>query len=531
MTTDVLIIGSGGAGLSAALSAKEQGADVIVACKSLPNNAQTCMAQGGINASFDINEIDTHISDTLRSSHGLGSEQMTRTMCENSAIAIEWLASIGVPFSLDEKDNLAKRFMGGASQKRTYYAQDYTGLKILHTLYDNCLKNGVIFKNERLLLNLIVQDKTVQGATFLDITTGEIEAIYAKSVVIATGGYSTVYHGFTTNGIGSTGDGIASIIRAGGVASDLEFVQFHPTALKKSSILVSEAARGEGGYLVNSEGERFVNELAPRDEVARAITREINNGKGVFLDLRHLRREKLTELLPQEMKLCRLHEGIDMATELIPIKPAAHYTMGGIEVNDSLETRDIKGCFAVGECSNAHVHGANRLGGNSLLEIIALGRMAGINASKFEPKTTAKNQEQLLKDKHFISGVYNFTNQINFYEKREFLGKILYHNAGVIRNEIGLKGVLAAVRQMQKEFTFMGISDKSKDNNTNLVEFIEFGNTLEVVEMLLVGALHRTESRGAHYREDFNSENETFRSHSMFWKEDGVLCASFEEAK
>ena len=420
MNTDILIIGSGGAGLSAALSAKEQGANVIVACKSLPTNAQTCMAQGGINASFDDKEIDTHISDTLRSSHGLGNEQMVRTMCENSGNAIEWLLSLGVPFSLNEKDNLAKRFMGGASQKRTCYAQDYTGLKILHTLYDNCLKNGVIFKSERLLLNLIVEDKTVQGATFLDITTGEVEAIYAKSVVISTGGYSAVYHGFSTNGTGSTGDGIASVIRAGGVASDLEFVQFHPTALKKSSILVSEAARGEGGYLVNSEGVRFINELAPRDEVARAITSEINNGKDVFLDLRHLGREKLTELLPQEMKLCSLHEDVDMANELIPIKPAAHYTMGGIEIKHSLEARDIKGCFAVGECSNAHVHGANRLGGNSLLEIIALGRIAGINASKFEPKTNAKNREQLFKDKHFIAGVYNFTNQINFYERENF---------------------------------------------------------------------------------------------------------------
>lgn len=533
LTTDILIIGSGGAGLSAALRAKELGCSVIVATKTLPTNANTCMAQGGFNASSN-NDVQTHIDDTLKSSRGIGSPVMIKTMCEKSNDALDWLLALGVPFSLDDDGKLANRFMGGSTNKRTYYAEDYTGLKILQTLYDTCIKNNIDFANNHYLLNLVVDEnsKEVSGATFLDFALGEVKEIRSKSVIIATGGYSGIYHGFTTNGYGSTGDGIAAVIRARGLASDLEFVQFHPTALKKSSILISEAARAEGGYLVNSDKERFVNELLPRDEVSRAIAKEIRENKEVFLDVRHLGSEKLSHLLPQELKLCKIHEGLDMAHDLIPIKSVAHYTMGGIEVNQKLQADGLKGCFAVGECSNAHIHGANRLGGNSLLEIISMGLIAGENASNYTPKNTSSQHSQLAKDKAFINAVYNtFTNQINFYEKREFLGKILYHNAGIVRNDTGLKGVLAALRQMQKEFTFMGISDKSKEFNTNLVDLIEFGNALEVAEMLLVGALHRCESRGAHYREDYSQINDSFKSHSIFYKEDGVLCAEFRNVK
>ncbi|KIM03228.1 MAG: succinate dehydrogenase [Sulfurovum sp. AS07-7] len=533
MTTDILVIGSGGAGLSAALRAKKLGCSVIVATKTLPTNANTSMAQGGFNASSN-EDIQIHIDDTIRSSRGLGSSTMIDLMCKSSKTSLDWLLSLGVPFSLDDNGNLANRFMGGSTNKRTYYAEDYTGLKILQTLHDECLKNDIEFKANHYLLNLIVDEDTkeVGGATFLNIATGEVVEIKAKSVIIATGGYSGVYHGFTTNSFGSSGDGIAAVIRAGGAASDMEFVQFHPTALKKSSILISEAARGEGGYLVNGLGKRFVDELLSRDEVSRAVAKEINEGREVFLDVRHLGSEKLAHLLPQEMKLCKIHENLDMAKDLIPIKSVAHYTMGGIEVDQKLQASGLKGCFAVGECSNAHIHGANRLGGNSLLEIISMGLIAGENASNYKPKSKFKENNQLNKDRAFINTVYNtFTNQINFYEKREFLGKILYHNAGVIRKDMGLKEALAALRQMQREFTFMGISDKSKEFNTNLIDFIEFGNTLEVAEMLLVGALHRNESRGAHFREDFKETNDTFKAHSIFWKEKGVLCTEFKDVK
>jgi len=327
---DVLIIGSGGAGLTAALAAKKEGASVTVVGKAYPTNSQTSMAQGGINAALgnvEEDNVESHIADTVRSAHGLCDEAMVRQMCTEAPETMAWLESLGVPFSrLDNgkigSQTIAQRKMGGASAKRACYAQDYTGLKILHTLYDTCLKEDINFLNEHYLLNLVTQNQTIKGATFLDIRTGEVTQVDAKSVVLATGGYGALYHGFTTNAYGSTGDGIAAVLRAGGAVSDMEFIQFHPTALKHSSILVSESARGEGGYLVNENGERFVDELKPRDEVARAIFNQIKAGQRVFLDVRHLGEEKLMELLPQEVELCKLHEHVDMWTRQQSLSPS-----------------------------------------------------------------------------------------------------------------------------------------------------------------------------------------------------------------
>ena len=359
MMLDVLIIGSGGAGLTAALAAKEistvdgvglGNASILVVGKAYPTNSQTSMAQGGMNAALgNVGEdhISSHIADTIKSARGLCDEDMVRQMCADAPKTIQWLESIGVPFSrLDNSksgvETVAQRQMGGASAKRACYAQDYTGLKILHTLYDTCLKENIDFLDEHYFLNLVVEDGTAKGATFLDIRTGKIKQIHAKSVIIATGGYGSLYHGYTTNAYGSTGDGIAAVLRAGGAVSDMEFIQFHPTALKGSSILISESARGEGGYLVNTHGERFVDELKPRDEVARAIFEQFTQGQEVFLDVRHLGETKLMELLPQEVALCKLHEHVDPATQLIPIKPVAHYSMGGVDVDYALEVTGIK---------------------------------------------------------------------------------------------------------------------------------------------------------------------------------------------
>jgi len=528
----VLIIGGGGAGLVSALSAHAAGAEVIVVSKTLPTRSQTSMAQGGINAVLGGEDtIEKHIDDTLRASAGLGDEKRIAFMCENGPDAVRWCNTMGLPFSRDGEGEIARRRLGGASAPRACYAQDYTGLKLLHTLYDQCLKAGIAFVNERFLLNLIVDDASnrVLGATFLDIAKGDVEEVRADAVILATGGYGALYGKHSTNSVGSSGDGIAAAIRAGAKLADLEFVQFHPTALKNSSILISESARGAGGYLLNGNKERFTDELAARDVVARAIHDEIASGGAVYLDIRHLGEEFITHELPQERKLAQIYEGIDPVHNLIPIKPAAHYSMGGIEVNEQCMS-SVNGLFAVGECANHKTHGANRLGGNSLLELVVFGRHCGKNAAEYGVTHTAPLLEnpQVAKDTNFIRGVMYFTNQIDFYQKQEMLANIFYNNVGLVREDMGLKAVLGAIRQMQKELPFMGPRDKSKICNTNLVEFIEFGNKIELAEIIVVCAISRVESRGAHYRIDAPARNDRmFGAHTITWREDGVLCADF----
>ena len=517
MLYDILIIGSGGAGLSAALYASKSGAKVLVVSEGYPTRSQTCMAQGGINAALanmDSDSTISHIEDTIASSKELGSSKMITKLCEGAIESIDWLESIGVPFSRTKDNKIAQRRLGGASHQRACYSQDYTGLKILHTLYDQSLKDGIDFLNERFLLNLSVIDNSVNGATFLNIRTSKLEYIKAKSVIMATGGYSAIYYGFTTNTNQSTGDGISAALRSGAVISNMEFMQFHPTGLKNSGILISESARGAGGYLVNQNGERFIDELKPRDEVSRAIYSQIENGNNVFLDIRHLGEEFIDENIPQERRLSITYEGVDPVYDLIPIAPVAHYSMGGISVDDNLMS-SINGLFAVGECSNARVHGANRLGGNSLLEIIVFGSQCGKNASKFAKEVNyIDSDDQLLKDKDFIDKIFNMPHEIDFYQKRDSLGFEFYKNAGIIRDDKGLKLLLKELKQMQKDLEFMGIIDKGKTYNTNLIEFIKFYNSLDLCEIILTQAIDRRESRGAHYREDFPDLNKDFSKDS-----------------
>jgi len=529
---DVLVIGSGGAGLVAAISAKESGANVKVVSKAFATRAQTSMAQGGINASLgnvEEDSVEAHIKDTLKSSQGLADVEAITKLCEEAQEAVEWLDRLGLPFSRTAEGKIAQRRLGGASGIRACYAQDYTGLKILHTLYDRALKMGIEFINEHFLLNYIVEDKVIKGATFLSLKKGEVVGIYAKSVIVATGGYSQVYHGFTTNSTASTGDGIASALRAGARLSDMEFVQFHPTALKNSAILISESARGAGGHLLNANKERFTDELAPRDVVARAIADEIEKGGEVFLDIRHLGEAFIDHELPQERKLAMIYESIDPVVDLIPIKPVAHYTMGGIEV-DAQSMTSIEGLFAVGEVANHKVHGANRLGGNSLLELIVFGKEAGKNALTYanECNEDEVSSEQVEADIEQLESVQNFSNSVDFYEQRTLLGEAFYLQAGIKRNKKGLSELLEKVHKSKAMLHQMGAIDKSKVYNTNLVEFIEFTNALELSEIILEGALHRQESRGAHFREDIqNRDDEKFSGHTIVWKEEADLCIDF----
>lgn len=505
---DILIIGSGGAGLTTALKSKEIGLDVLIATKSNPTTASTSMAQGGINSYLrnPKDSIDIHIKDTIKSAHNLCDNSMVEKMCKKAPLSIKWLESIGVPFSR-QGNFIAQRKMGGATEGRTCYAQDYTGLKILHTLYDNILKEDIPILEDYFLLSLINENNIIKGATFLDISTGEIKKIEAKTVVIATGGYGGVYYGYSNNAFGVVGDGIATVLKAGGVVSDMEFIQFHPTALKNSNILISESARGEGGYLINSDGNRFIDELKPRDEVARAIIKEIEEGKEVFLDIRHLGEEKLMHLLPQEVSLCRLHEGIDPLTELIPIKPIAHYTMGGIDVDKSHKISNLKGAYAIGECANAKVHGANRLGGNSLLEIIAFGIDVVENIKNYIENNlfTKSTDKELTKDKENIENILN-QNGESFYLSRIELGRSLYKGVGILRDKEGIEKSIKEIEKIEK-LTFK-VEDKAKKFNTNLIDYLEFSNSLYLSKFILKSSLKREESRGAHFRLDYPNKKE-----------------------
>ncbi len=497
---DVLIIGAGGAGLTAALNAKKNGADVIVLTKEYPTRSQTCMAQGGINAALgNISEdsVEEHINNTLKSAHGEADEKAVRFMCGEAINTVEWLDSIGVCFSRTKDAKIAQRTLGGASSPRACYAQDYTGLKILHTLYDKCLEEEIEIEADKYLLDLL-KDKSgrVCAAEILDIRSGELIVYEANAVVLASGGYSRVYAKNSTNSTASTGDGIAVAKRAGAELVGMEFVQFHPTALKNSSILISESARGEGGYLLNTKMERFTNELAPRDEVSRAINAQILKGEDIFLDIRHLGEEFIERSLPQERKLAQLYENVDLVHELIPIKPVAHYTMGGIVVDHTSQTT-LEGLFACGECANHRVHGANRLGGNSLLEIVVFGKEAGVHAAKFAKNVSSTTP--VIRENSVVKKIESYSNQLDFYAKRQLIGDIFYENVGIVRKREELLFARQEIIDIKENIHHFGVSDKSKIYNTNRVEFIEFLNILDVCESIVEGALKREKSCGSHY--------------------------------
>ena len=531
---DVLIIGSGGAGLSCALKAKKNRSRVIVVSKSLPTYSQTAQAQGGINAVLyeDNDSVTEHIEDTYKASHGLANKENIKFLCENAKDTILWLDSIGVPFNRNNDGKIAQRKFGGTKKIRTCYSSDYTGLKIIHTLYDQCIKENIEFKNEHFLLELIVENEICKGAIFLDINSGEIVEILSKTTIIATGGYAGIYSSNTTNSILTTGDGIATAFKAGVELSNMEFIQFHPTSMIENNILISESARGEGGYLVDDEGNRFIDELKPRDEVSRAIFNKLQEGKKVYLDLRHLGLEKIKETIPQERKLAFEFLNIKIDEELLPIVPSAHYTMGGIKTNLNGET-NIKNLLACGECANASIHGANRLGGNSLLEIVTLGGNTGLYASNTTKNINLQesNYKYLDSNRNKIDFLLKKENKINFYTLKNELSKKLFNNIGLFRDEENIVEFQNKLESIFNDFADAGIEDKSKIYNKNLIEYLEFENMLLLSKVVALCALDRKESRGSHFRTDYNFISNDYKLNSIVRFLDEKICNKFEEVK
>ncbi len=500
MSKKVLVIGSGGAGLTSAITAKENGCDVFVVTKEYPTRSQTCMAQGGINAAIDPNDsIQNHINDTIKGSKNLADKKAVEILCQNAPKAIEWLNSIGVVFSRTADGKIAQRKLGAASFDRACYAKDYTGLKILHTLYDYANKLDIKFLNEKFLLDLMVKDGICFGAVFLDIRSGELEAIKADVTILATGGYSKIYGKHSTNSKAATGDGLAVALKNNAELSNMEFVQFHPTGLKNSSILISESARGLGAKILNSKNERFVDELKPRDEISQAMFDEIRKGEDIYLDLRHIEDETVKKELPQEVKLAKIYENVDITKEKLPIKPVAHYTMGGVKTYTQTKT-SIKNLLATGEVSQSGIHGANRLGGNSLAEIVVFGKIAGEVASTLDTNSDIDESVFIKDQQDKITDRLNLKGDKNFYKISNKLSDMMYKKCGIKRNEKELNEVLKFLNSI--DFESFGIKEKSKTYNTELVDFLEFENKVTVAKEVVLSAIKNKNSLGAHFRED-----------------------------
>jgi succinate dehydrogenase / fumarate reductase flavoprotein subunit len=521
---DILIVGGGLAGLAAALTSDPK-LKVAVLSKVHPLRSHSVAAQGGINAALANNpnaKDDTwekHAFDTIKGSDYLADQDAVELMCRLAIPTMYELDHMGVPFSRFPGGVIAQRPFGGAGYPRTCYAQDRTGQVLLHTLYEQCVKKGVVFYDEILVTSLIVRDGRCVGLVAYDMGSGEIRSFAAKAVIFGTGGYGRIYK-LSTNAYINFGSGIGMAYRAGIPIKDLEFVQFHPTALYGKNILITEAARGEGGYLVNNKGRRFmedyaptVMELAPRDIVSRSITTEILKGNGfenayVHLDLRHLGREKIEKRLPGIQDICIHFAGIDPVDTPIPIQPAQHYSMGGIDVDEDCAS-PVQGFYAAGECACVSVHGANRLGGNSLLDSIVFGKIAGISASKFiagggfaGPKDAEIDAEAKKLTADFES-IRKRDKGHNVYQLLNDLKILMSAKAGIFRDgpelQEGIDG-LAVLREAYKDAYIYGSCTRFCQEFVTLVEF-EY--MMDLAEAILRGAHLRTETRGSHFRNDY----------------------------
>ncbi len=516
---DVVVVGAGLAGQRAALAAVEAGRDVALLTKLHPLRSHSGAAQGGINAAVGAEDsVDTHVFDTVKGSDYLGDQDAIEFFCREAGPTVVEMEHFGTIFSRSDDGSLARRPFGGAHFPRTIYAADRTGLALLQALWEQLWNERFTLYDEWDLVNLVVREGRVHGLTAFARRPGEFQEIAAKAVVLATGPAGRIY-ARTTNAHSCTGDGLAVAYDAGAHLKDMEFVQFHPTALMESGILITEGARGEGGILKNAKGERFmvryapnVQELASRDVVSRAIVTEVAEGRGfsgpyggyVHLELMHLGKEKIESRLQEICDFSRRFAGIDPVTEPIPVYPAQHYMMGGIGTNVRGET-NLPGLFAAGEAACVSIHGANRLGGNSLLETLVFGKQAGLAAAAYAVQAPAP--EMHASDLDTATEPFRRWSSRTEGEDpatlRTEMQTTMERCAGIYRNEAGLLEGVRAIRGLKARFERIRVADRSPVFNLNFLDALETGHMLELAETILVGALARTESRGAHSRTDY----------------------------
>ncbi|MCP4744256.1 MAG: succinate dehydrogenase flavoprotein subunit [Actinomycetales bacterium] len=553
---DVIIVGAGGAGMRAALESSTR-AKTAVLTKLYPTRSHTGAAQGGMCAALANVEEDNwewHTFDTIKGGDYLVDQDAAEIMCKEAIDAVLDLEKMGLPFNRTPEGRIDQRRFGGhtrnhgeAAVRRSCYAADRTGHMILQTLYQNCIKEGVEFFNEFYVLDIIMNEDSGEpvaaGAVAYELATGEIHVFRAKSVVFATGGYGKVWK-TTSNAHTLTGDGMGIIWRNGLPLEDMEFYQFHPTGLAGLGVLLTEGARGEGGILRNASGERFmeryaptIKDLAPRDMVARAMVQEVREGRGagpnkdyVYLDLTHLPAEQVESKLPDITEFSRTYLGVDPITELVPVFPTAHYAMGGVPTNVDTEVlRDnehiVPGLYAAGEVACVSVHGANRLGTNSLLDINVFGRRAGIAAAEYA--NTVGHAELPDDPQGSTIALVERLRSASGSERTAVLRKDMQDtmdmNAQVYRTEATLKQALSDVQELKARYANVSIQDKGTRYNTDLIEAIELGFLLDLAEVTVVSALERKESRGGHAREDYpNRDDVNFMRHTMAYKSEDV---------
>ena len=551
-TYDAVIVGAGGAGLRAAIEASDRVRTAVIS-KLYPTRSHTGTAQGGMCAALGNVEEDFpewHTFDTVKGGDYLVDQPAALVMCEEAVDAVYQLEHWGLPFNRTTDGRIDQRRFGGhtrnhgeAPVKRACYAADRTGHMILQTLYQQCVKRNVRFFNEFYVLDLLMDDGRVAGVVAYELASGELHVFHASSVMFATGGFGRMFR-VSSNAHTLTGDGPAVAWRRGMPLEDMEFFQFHPTGVYKMGILLSEAVRGEGGILLNAENERFmeryaptVKDLAPRDLVSRAIYQEIKEGRGagphkdaVWLDVRHLPREVIEEKLPDVTEFARVYLSVEPTTELVPIQPTAHYAMGGIptdvegQVVTGPDETPVPGLYAAGECACVSVHGANRLGTNSLLDIVVFGRRGGKHMAEFaegsDPPELPERPEGFARD--LLDGLMNRREGANAADIRTELQESMFDLAFVVRSETSLKKMQQILGGLRERYERVFVQDTGRTYNTELMEAVELGFLLDCAEATVAAALARDETRGAHYREDHPlRDDEHWLKHSLAYRGPG----------